>query len=258
MRDTALFLDVASGPLSGDGYEAPVPARAFVGEVGADPGHLRVAVSTVMPSGDVAHPACVEVADLAARLLESLGHSVEEATPSYPLDALQSVMRVVMSVPLAADIDDRLAARGRGLRDDDLEPFTRVLYEMAKTATGTDMVRALQDLERAGHALGPFFDRYDLLVTPTMPAVPHALGVLDTTDVDAMYRTAGTVSAFTAVWNVTGQPAISLPLGYSAEGLPIGVQLVARFGREDVLIRVSSQVEAAQPWSVAPVWPPRT
>ena len=255
VRDSALLLDAAAGPLAGDGYVAPVPERPFVEEVGADPGCLRIAVSTVMPNGDAAHAECAATTQSAARLLESLGHHVEEATPAYPLDALQSVLRVVMSVPLAADIDDRLARLGRDLRDDDLEPFTRVLYDMAKAATGTDMVRALQDLERAGHELGPFFEGYDVLVTPTMPVPPPSLGVLDTTDVESMYRNAGSVSALTTFANATGQPAISLPLGRTARGLPIGVQLVASFGREDLLVRVGSQIEAAQPWSMAPVWP---
>jgi len=257
VRDSALLLDVAAGSVPGDGYWAPAPERPFIDEVGSDPGRLRIALSTVTPQGEPVHAECAAVTESTARVLEGLGHEVVEATPTYPLDDLQTVLRVVMSTPMAADIDDRLAARGRGLRDDDLEPFTHVIYHLGKNTTGTDMVRALQAVERAGHELARFFGHHDLLLTPTIAVPPPELGVLDTTNIESMYRNAGAISALTSFSNVTGQPAISLPLGRSpSTGLPLGVQLVARFGREDVLVQVASQIEVTTPWSAAPVWPP--
>lgn len=257
VRDSALLLDVATGPVSGDPYVTPPPARPYVEEVGAPPGRCRVALSTAMPNGTASHDACASAATGTAKLLASLGHDVEEATPPYPVDALRLVMTTVMAVPMATEIDQRLAELGRELRDDDLEPFTRVLYDVALGTSGRDVVRGLQALEDAGHALGPFFERYDVLVTPTMPVPVPRLGVLDTTDVDAMYRNAAPYASLTSFCNATGQPAISLPAGLDGDGLPVGVQLAAAYGREDLLIRLAAQLEAARPWPTAPVWPPR-
>lgn len=256
VRDSALLLDVAAGPLLGDPFVAPQPERPYVEEVGADPGRCRIAVSTVTTTGAAVDAGVAALTDATGRLLESLGHTVEEATPAYPVEALQAASRVVMSVPLAADIDARLAQLGRSLADGDVEPFTRVLYEMGRAATGIDVVRALGEVERAGHALGPFFAEHDVLLTPTLPVPPPPLGVLDTTDVQAMYTHASRFASLTSFCNVTGQPAISLPAGTDADGLPIGVQLVAAFGREDLLLRLAAQIEQARPWPTAPFWPP--
>lgn len=256
VRDSALLLDIAAGPVAGDPFMAPVGGRSYVREAALPAPVCRVAVSTVRPDGQAVHPDCAAAAQGAARLLEALGHQVAEATPTYPADAIVDVMRVCMTVALAAEVDDRLAELGRDLRDDDLEPFSRLLYDVGSQTAGTDMVRALGQVERTGHAVGPFFDDHDLLVTPTIAEPVPPLGLLDTTDVDAMYRLAGDYSAMTSVWNVSGQPAISLPLAADATGLPIGVQIVAAYGREDLLLRVASQLEAAQPWPTRPVWPP--
>ncbi len=256
VRDSALLLDIGTGPAIGDPYVTPPPARPYVEEVGAPTGKRRVALSTVMPNGTPAHEACAAAATETAELLESLGHEVEEATPPYPVDALRLVMTTVMAVPMAAEIDARLAQLGRELREDDIEPFTRVLYDVACATSGREVVRGLQALEDAGHALGPFFERYDLLVTPTMPVPVPRLGVLDTTDIDAMYRNAAPYASLTSFCNATGQPAVSLPAGVDADGLPLGVQLAAAYGREDLLLRVAAQVEQARPWPTAPVWPP--
>lgn len=255
VRDSALLLDVAAGPVPGDAYSAPAPLRSFVDEVGADPGRRRVALTTTTPSGVSVHPEAVAAARAAAEQLEGLGHEVEEVDPPWPTAQLQHASRIVMSVPLAAEVDARLAVLDRELRGDDLEPFTHVLYEMAKTVTGTDLAAALNDVERAGLQLGPFFEQYDILVTPTMPVPPPPLGLLDTTNPESMYQHAGSIAALTAWCNVTGQPAISLPLARYDDGLPLGVQLAAGWGREALLLRVASQLEEAQPWPLEAVWP---
>jgi amidase len=159
-------------------------------------------------------------------------------------------------VPLAVDIDARLAELGRELRDDDLEPLTRQVYEAGKRATGADMVVAHQQLEHTARRVGRFFVDHDVLVTPTVPVPTPPLGLLDTRDPAAMARHAGPIVALTGPFNVTGQPAISLPLGRASDGMPLGVQLVAAFGREDVLLRIASQLEAAAPWDTRPAWVP--
>lgn len=251
VRDSALLLDIAAGPVPGGAYAAP-QTGSFLDEVGADPGRRRVAVSTTRPDGQPSDPECVAAVEGVAALLAGLGHEVVDATPDYPLPSIQSAGRIVMSVPLAADVDATLEQLGRGLRDDDLEPFTRVLYESAKSVTGTEYAAALDDVERVGWAMGAFFESHDLLLTPTMPVPPPALGVLDTTNPEAMYRHAGPIAALTSFSNFSGQPAISLPMARFASGLPLGVQLVAAYGGEGLLLRVASQLEAAAPWPVTP------
>lgn len=253
VRDSALLLDIAAGPVTGPAFAAPPgPAVSFLAEVGADPGRRRVAVSTARPDGQPSDQSCVAAVERTAALLAELGHEVVEATPDYPLDALQAASRFVMSVPMAADVDAHLATLGRALRDDDLEPFTRILYDTGKAVTGTELVTALNEVERAGWVLGGFFVTHDLLLTPTMPVPPPALGVLDTTDPEAMYRHAAPIASLTSFCNVSGQPAISLPMGRFPSGLPLGVQLVAAFGQEGLLLRVAAQLEAAAPWPVEP------
>lgn len=255
VRDSALLLDIAAGPVSGDPYVTPAPTRSYLSEVGVLPPACRVALSTVRPDGGPVHPDVKAATDDAARLVESLGHTVVEATPPYPADAIMQVMPVLMTTNLVTEIDSRLAQLDRQLRDDDLEPFTHLLYEVGSQFSGADVVRALGEVERVGHVMGPFFDDYDLLLTPTIAEPTPPLGLLDTTDVDAMYRLGATYSALTIYANVTGQPAISLPLGTDAAGMPVGVQLVAAYGREDLLVRVASQIEQASPWPIRPAWP---
>lgn len=256
MRDSALLLDCTGGPQSGDPFVIAPPTRPYVAELGVDPGRLRVAVSTTTPSGASVHPDCAAVVARTAALLRSLGHVVVEAAPPWPVADLAQVSRHVVGAATLVQIEDRLAALGRSLADDDLEPFTRALNDAATHTTATDLVRALQALERAARALGPFFEDHDVLVTPTIAEPVPPLGLLDTRDPAAMFTLAGRYSTLTSPFNMTGQPALSLPLGVDATGLPIGVQFVCRFGAEDLLIRLGSQIEAAAPWVSTPVWPP--
>ena len=255
VRDTALLLDVAQGPVGGDPYVIAPPLRPYADEVGAPPGRCRVAVSCATPAGDAIDPDCETAVRRTAALLEELGHEVTEAEPPYPTDALASAMRVFMSVPMAVDIDARLATLHRQLDDDDLEPFTRMLYESVQSLRPADVIVAHQQLEHAARVLGPFFTDHDLLLTATLARPVPPLGLLDTSDIPAMGANAGAFAALTSPWNVTGQPAISLPAGVDRFGLPIGAQLVAAYGREDLLIRVASQLEQAAPWQMGPVWP---
>jgi len=256
VRDSALLLDIAAGPVPGDPSVAPPPARPYLDEISLPAGRLRVAVSTTRPDGTPVHPDCAAAVRDLADLLDSLGHDVEEAAPALPLDRVMTALAIGMAAPVAAKIDARLDELGRGLADDDLEPFTRVLYDVGKGASGVDVVRAFDAIEQTAHAMGPFFARYDLLLTATMAEPAPELGVLDTTRPEVMYARAGDFSAMTSVYNVTGQPAISLPTGRDATGVPIGTQLAAAFGGEALLLRVAAQVEEARPWPTRPAWPP--
>jgi amidase len=257
VRDSAALLDVASGTVPGEAYVAPATGRPYADAVDAAPGRLRIAWSTATPPGITMDDECVAGTRRTAALLDSLGHDVEETPPPYPIEEVGHAMRVVMTTPIAAEIDARLEELGRELREDDLEPFTHVLYGFGKATSGTQYVAALQAVERAGLRLGPFFEDHDVLLTPTLPVAPPPLGLLDTTDPQAMYTHAAAIPALTSFCNVTGQPAISLPLEHFADCLPMGMQLVAALGREDLLLALAGQLEQAQPWSTAPVWPPR-
>lgn len=257
VRDTALLLDVGQGAVAGDPYVIALPARPYLDEVGAGPGRCRIAFSTVLPNGDPVFADGAAAVARTAALLEALGHELVEATPTYPIEDAAIASGVFMSVPLTIEVDARLEQLGRGLRDDDLEPLTRMLYEGGKQVPGTRVVEAHHALERASRTLGAFFTDYDVLVTPTLGRTVPPLGLLNTSDLDAMRQHASAVAVLTSPYNVSGQPAISLPLGTDTNGLPVGVQLAAAYGREDLLIRIAAQLEATEAWSSAPVWPPK-
>ncbi len=255
VRDTALLLDVLAGPMPGDPYVIERPRRPYVEEVGADPGRLRIALSTVMPSGASTDEECVRVTIAAAAALAALGHEIVEATPNYPVEETSLAMSVLMRVPLIPKVDDRLAELGRDLADDDLEPMTRMMYEAAARTTGAEVNAALQAVEAAARRTGAFMADHDVLLTPTIARTVPPHGLLDTTDLAAMGTHASAYAAMTSVYNVTGQPAISLPFGTDQRGLPVGVQLVGAFGAEDVLLRLSAQLEATGAWDTSPVVP---
>ncbi|MCE2854850.1 MAG: amidase [Ilumatobacteraceae bacterium] len=256
VRDSALLLDVAQGAHVGDPFVIAPPTRPYVQEVGESPGRLRVAVDLATPSGVEVHEDCARVVDETVELLESLGHVVVRARPVFPLDALATCMQIYMGVPMAADIDAFLREEGRALRDDDLEELTRYIYEMGKEARAVDLAHAAGELERAAQEIGAFFTGVDVLLTPTLSRQVPPLGLLDTMNMASIATHAGAYSALTSPYNITGQPAMSLPLGFDSNGLPVGVQVVAAFGREDVLIRLASQIEVVAPWRAAPMWPP--
>jgi amidase len=253
VRDSALVLDLTAGPMPGDPFVCPPPSRPFLDEVGAEPGRLRIALATGRPDGGPVHPDCVAAVEGAAKLLESLGHHVEPAAPAWPADDLRAAMGGLMSAPLAVEVDARLAELGRDLADDDLEPMTRMMYEGATHTPATAVIDALQAVERAARVLGAFHRSWDLLLTPTIAMPVPPLGTLDMTRPETMVEHGASYSSFTGFANTTGQPAVSLPIATDATGMPLGIQLVAPYGREDLLLQVSAQVEAARPWSILPV-----
>ena len=256
VRDTARVLDLTAGGLPGEPFAIAPPERPYADEVGRDPGRLRIGLLRAMPDGRPLHPDVAAVVDDAAALVASLGHDVEPDAPVIPLDAVSAAMRAFMSAPLVVDVDARLAELGRELRDDDLEPMTRMIYEDGRNLRAADLVRAAQQAERAGREVGAWFSSHDVLLTATLALPAPPLGLLDTTNLAAMREHAAAYSVMTAFANVTGQPAISLPLGHDRDGVPVGVQLVAANGREDVLVRLAAQIEAARPWPITPVWNP--
>jgi amidase len=257
VRDSAALLDVVAGPAPGDAVVVASPERRFLDEVGSDPGRLRVGFTTVTARGATADDDVVDAVARTAAVCESLGLDVSEASFTYDAEAANGALAAVMSVNVAFAVDSRLAALGRELREDDLEPFTRVLYDGGRAMPGTKVIEALQRLERTGREVAPFFDQYDLLLTPTMGITVPELGWADTTRPETMVN-ASAFAAFTGVFNTTGHPAMSVPAGVDRNAMPIGVQFVARLGEEATLLRLASALEVAMPWPTAPVVPTST
>jgi amidase len=252
VRDSAALLDAAAGPAPGDPYPAAVNPRAFLDEVGADPGRLRIGVTVETARGITADPACVAAVERTAAVCEELGHDLTDAPFTYDVEAANHCLGAIMAVNVAHAVDARLAELGRALADDDIEPFTHLLCERGRAMTGVEVVEALHGIERAGRSVAPFFATYDLLLTPTMPITVPELGWADTTRPETMVH-ASAFNAFTGIFNTTGHPAMSVPAGLDADGLPVGVQFATRSGGEDLLVRLAAQLEAAMPWPTGPV-----
>ncbi len=253
VRDTAAILDIVSGPMPGDPYFAPPPSHPFLEEAGAPAGQLRIGLMTHTPGIQV-HPECVRAVREAARLLESLGHRVEESYPAA-LDASEERFRhmwTLITSWVAANVSFWSQRTGRPVKPEDLEVHNRFLAERGRSCTATAYIEAVDWLQRDSRRIASWWDEgFDLLLTPTLAEPPPPLGQFVATPENplAAARRSESFIPFTPPFNITGQPAISLPLYWSPEGLPIGVQLVAAYGREDVLIRVAAQLEQAQPWA---------
>lgn len=254
VRDTATVLDAVHGYMPGDPYVAPAPPRPFAQEVGADPGRLRIGLMTRAPGSIVPVDAeCAAAAESTATLLESLGHSVHSSFP----EALDEVefnehFGAVVTGCTARDLDYWGKKLGRELVAEDVEIHTWTLAGMGRRVSAVTYLAAVAWLQSFTRRVERWWgDGFDLLLTPTMAVLPPPLGEMKPTPQDPLrgFLRSTPVVAFTAPFNVTGQPAISLPLQMSASGLPIGVQLVASYGREDLLLRVAAQLEKTQPWA---------
>lgn len=256
VRDSALLLDIVSVPQRGAPITIVQPSRPYVQEVGVDPGALRIGTLTHLPNGTPAHADCAAAVDDVAALLASLGHRISSGKPNFALGDNSAVIRQGTAASMAMAVDTRLEQLGRGLRDDDLEAAVRVVYERTKALGASAFPLAMEKLSVVAESVGGFFADHDLLVTPTLAEPTPPLGLLDASNIESIWTHAGAYSAFTSPFNITGQPAISLPLGQDSTGMPLGVQFVAAFGREDLLIRVASQIESTQPWRITPIWPP--
>jgi amidase len=255
VRDSAAVLDVLHGYMTGDYYTAPPPGRAYAREVGEAAGKLRIGVRKNSPASLTAvDDECVAAVEDAAELLASLGHSVEEASPAA-LDDASSLgsFTAIMLADVRLEVNEVAAAIGRAVTADDFEPMTWSYYEGAGAVDAGAYVTALKDAHQWTRRVVSWWldDGFDILLTPSLAEPPPVLGDLgDQSDggVQAGAR-ALPFAIFTAPFNITGQPAMSVPLYYAASGLPIGVQLVGAPFREDVLFRLAGQLERARPWA---------
>ncbi|RIL01590.1 MAG: hypothetical protein DCC71_17445 [Proteobacteria bacterium] len=250
VRDTAGLLDVLAGPMPGDPHLVQRQSRPYCMEAEAWPDPLRVGVLKRSARGPV-HADCLAAVEAAARKLEELGHSVEEAHPTALTDGtIDPIATPVIVACTALSVQQFEKAIGRPIGPDDLDPDNWTAIEMGRAVTGVQLAEAIEGVHRYSRRIGAWFEKYDLLLTPTLPEPPPPLGDLVSRPgqpLEGFLRSAE-LTTFLAPFNLTGQPAISLPLHWSADGLPIGVQLVAGMGAEDTLIRVSVQLEEMMPW----------
>ena len=241
VRDSAALLDATSGPGAGDPYFAPPPARPFLAEVGADPGRLRIAFTKVSADS-------LARLDDTARLCADLGHHVEEADPQVDGDAIVPTFLTLSAANTVINVESHPA--GKKPRADEFEKVTWAMYERGQRVTGPDYVRATQAAHRIGRQTAAFYASHDVLLTPGLAAGAVKLGWIDMMleDPAEYWRRVFTFSPFTVWFNLTGQPAMMLPLGVSEAGLPLATQLVGRYGDEATLFRLAAQLEAARPW----------
>ncbi len=251
VRDTAACLDALAGPLPGDPSMAPPPARPWSEEVGAPVGPLRIAFAWEPWS---ARPAIEEVrlaCEGTAGLLERLGHEIVEARPQFSWEQFLGAIAVVWSATTAHMVDGFADAIGRTPGPDNLELPTLRMVEFGRAVTGGRLLAALDSAAHISRQVSSFFTEHDVLLTPTLGALPARLGVYEP-DADLepgeLFAAWSQLESFNPVFNASGQPAISLPLHESGSGLPIGMQLVGRFGDEATLIRLASQLEEAASW----------
>jgi amidase len=247
VRDTAALLDALAGRAWGDPYAAPLPSRPWAEEVGVEPGRLRVRVVTEL--GHLAvDPEIAAAVRATASLLSDLGHDVADV--DLPELEQDSGYGAVVAVSVARDVERLAAAAGITIEPGDLEPMPGMIVAGGRAMTGVQYQAALEDMHAYGRRLEARWADFDLLLTPTV-AVPQArIGEMaPLTDLAEAGPKLGARTAFTVAFDASGQPAISLPLHQSATGLPIGSQLVAATGREDLLLQVAAQLEAALPWA---------
>lgn len=251
VRDSAALLDATSGPDVGDPYWAPPPTRPYLSEVGADPGHLRIAFTTAALNDAPVHPDCVAAVHQAASLCADLGHNVVEAAPAIDGDLMIRSFMTLWAAGAACTLDGLAAVTGRTPTEDQFEPTTWAVYQLGRRKSAPTYLLALQALQRIARDVARFFLDYDIWLTPTIAEPPTRLGAFNPPPGDPMYamRRSGLFSPFTSICNITGQPAMSVPLHWNTEGLPIGTHFVGRFGDEATLFRLASQLEEARPWA---------
>lgn len=261
VRDSAALLDATAGPTPGDPYPAPPPARPFAAEVGADPGRLRVAYTARLPDGGLGHPDCVRALDEAVALCASLGHDLVEADLPGLDGRVGAAIGTVFNAATAWIVAYWVRHRGREPEPNELDPLTRAYREAGARVTAADYLLAVGDLQKFSRRVAGFLGDVDLWLTPTMSAPPARIGEITSTDAEplrALTNGAPSVAYPLVVANITGNPAMSVPLATASDGMPLGVHFLGRFGDEVTLLRLAAQLEQARPWAGALPSPTRS
>lgn len=258
VRDSAAALDATAGPVPGDPYFAPPKVRPYLEEVATRPKRLRIAFSTRTLTGDTLHSDCAEAAVQAAKLCSSLGHHVEENAPQFDFAEIAPAFISVWAAGLASIIETVKLLTGQEPSRELLESMTWNVYEIGKQVSAAQYLLAVTALQRVARRFAAFFENYDLWLTPALGLPPLKVGTVDFMSPMATItdETIAKFVLFNPIYNMTGQPAISLPLYWNREGLPIGAMFGARFGDEATLLQFAGEIEQAQPWGnrKPPIW----
>lgn len=251
VRDSAAILDVSCEPVAGDPYYLARPETPFREEVNRNPGKLRIGLVTGNLNGTAQDPQCAAAVRETAKLCESLGHNVElTVVPPAIKDLLETAM-VIIGTTVAVNLQREADRRGRAIGNDEIEPLSRLVWERSKALTGVQYAQAVQAMHATGRIAANWMQSYDVLLLSTMGALPLPTGLLKNgiDDIDAITARHANFAPNTQLFNATGQPAMSMPLGMSEDGMPIGVQFAAKTGEEAILFRLAGQLEAARPWA---------
>jgi amidase len=251
VRDSAALLDATAGPEPGDPYWAPPQERPYVAEVGADPGHLRIAFTTGEPASQPLHEENIAAVKAAAALCEELGHDVSEAAPPIDPEQLIEAFTAIWTSGNVFTIGSLAELAGRQPSADQFETLTWLLYEEGLNVTGAQYQGAIAAFQMMSREVARFHETYDLWLTPTLATPPPPIGYFDPAADNPRqgFDRAEEYVPYTPIQNATGQPAMSVPLYWTEDGLPVGSHFVARFGDEATLFRLAAQLEEARPWA---------
>lgn len=249
VRDSAALLDATAGADVGAPYWAPAPERPFLHELGRPTGKLRIALRTQSFQGIAVHPECVRAAEATAKLCIDMGHDVVEDSPPFDGVAIADAYARLLAMHLAAGFDELAALTGRTPSPENVERVNWLLGQWGRSMKATEMLGIQSLFSRQSRQCAGFFTRYDLLLTPTLASPPLPHGTICTDNEIAVYTASKRpMTSFTPLANVLGNPAMSVPLYWTADNIPIGSQFVAGFGKEGLLLRLAAALEEARPW----------
>jgi amidase len=251
VRDSAYMLDEVAGQDSGAYYCSPKWERPFREEIESDPESLKIGYSTIAWGGKVAHPDCIAAVENASKLCEELGHVVEEASFQIPDElGLEEAYAGMMAIETARDVEEFSELMSRKATVDEFEPANWKFIRYGKSLSGTDALRFKRILHKAARVIAPLFEDYDVYLTPTLRKPPVPIGEIDPRipDWNKYAGIMGDFMGYTELFNIAGSAAVSLPLWWNAENLPIGCQFVTRMGADGLLLQLAAQLERVQPW----------
>jgi amidase len=251
VRDSAALLDATAGPSPGDPYRAAPPARPYLEETRTPPGKLRIALAKNAFTGTPVHADCVRAAEEAARLCSDLGHEVVEDFPEIKSDCVMQMFAAIWAAGCAAAIEGAAHLTGRPPTEDQFEPFTWALYQVGRNVTASQFLLAQTQLQQTSRQVAAFMERYDVLLSPVLgsPPVPQGWFNMPPHDYLEVNQRMIAFAPFALLFNITGQPAMSVPLCWNEENLPIGTHFAGRYEDEAVLFRLAAQLEKAKPWA---------
>jgi len=249
VRDSALMLDCTAGPEPGDPYAAPIQERSFLEAIARPPRKLRIALMLKDHRGANLHPECLAAVENAAKLCASLGDIVEEADPGLDMVALRPMNARISAANIARSCNMRWTALGREPNPDDVEAATWGVYQRGSKVSGVKYIDAIAAAHAVGRKMARFLTRYDVILSTTLAGPPPKLGYFDQNgDVETFAKRVTKYLSVTPLHNATGTPAMSVPLHWTADGLPVGVHFAGRYGEEATLLALAAELETAQPW----------